>query len=87
MIPRFYWVDEDVGDLVQVLPGGHAAILGGLHVRNSVYYGLITECLDKRMVLQTFSTHNYKKADTISLWENYIFNTLLAHFKYLDANP
>ncbi len=87
MIPRFYWTD-DVGDLIEILPDAYgAAIIGGLHKSHSTYYGLITECLDKRMILQTFSTHNYKKFDTISLWENYIFNTLLAHFNYLDMQP
>ncbi|MEE4194926.1 MAG: hypothetical protein V2J07_06990, partial [Anaerolineae bacterium] len=78
----------DVGDLIEILPDAYgAAIIGGLHKSHSTYYGLITECLDKRMILQTFSTHNYKKFDTISLWQNYIFNTLLAHFNYLDAQP
>lgn len=87
MIPRFYWAD-DVGDLIEVLPEkSGVAILGGLHKSHSTYYGLITECMDKRMILQTFPTHNYKKYDTIYLWENYIYNTLLAHFEYLDAQP
>ncbi len=86
MIPRFYWA-EDVGDLIQILPDGHAAIIGGLHKSHSSYYGLVTECMEKRMVLQTFSTHNYKKYDTIYLWQNYIFNTLLAHFEYIDEQP
>jgi len=39
------------------------------------------------MVLQTFSTHDYRKTDTLNLWENYIYNTLLAHFQYLDRQP
>lgn len=87
MIPRFYWAD-DVGDLIEVLPDSHGtAIIGGLHKSHSTYYGLITECLNKRMILQTFSTHNYKKVDTISLWQNYIYNTLLAHFEYMDSQP
>ena len=84
LIPRFYWAD-DVGDLVEILPVSNAAIIGGLHVGNSLQYGLITECMDRRMVLQTFSTHNYKKTDTLNLWENYIYNTLLSHFEYLDS--
>jgi hypothetical protein len=86
LIPTFYW-EGDVGDQMLVLPLGHAAIIGGLNTRHSIYYGLITECLEERMVLQTFSTHDYRKTDTMNLWENYIFNTLLAHFQYLDRQP
>jgi hypothetical protein len=32
------------------------------------------------VIFQTFSSHNYPTNDMIALWENYIINTLTAHF-------
>jgi len=46
-------------------------------------YGLIAECLDGRVVWQTVSTHDYKDQEMISLWQNYIYNTLQARYDYL----
>jgi hypothetical protein len=83
LIPRFYW-SGDVGDLMQILPVSNSALIGGLHVSNTAQFGLLTECVEGRMILQTFSTHNYKKADTLALWENYITNALISHFAYVD---
>jgi len=45
---------------------------------------LLTECLDGRLVWQTFSTHDYKDQDMISLWQNYIYNALQARYEYLQ---
>ena len=84
LIPAFYW-DGDVGDLMEVLPISSGHLIGGLHIMNTVQYGLVTECIDGRMVIQSFSTHNYKKDDMLGLWENYIANTLLSHFSYIDS--
>ncbi|NSW53859.1 MAG: hypothetical protein HPY85_15265 [Anaerolineae bacterium] len=85
LIPTFYWIG-DMGDLMEILPVSNSALVGGLHVRNTAQFGLLTECVEGRMILQTFSTHSYKKADTLALWENYITNALLSHFAYVDLH-
>jgi len=50
------WV-LDVGDTVQINPGLNAQLLAGNQPRQYNSYGLIAECMDGRMVWQTFSTH------------------------------
>jgi len=77
------WVD-DVGDTVSINPGSGATLLAGTQSKVHDSYGLITECLDGRMIWQTFSTHDYKDQDMINLWQNYIYNTLEARYDYLQ---
>jgi hypothetical protein len=85
LIPQFYW-KGDMGDIMQILPVSSSALIGGLHVSNTAQFGLLTECVEGRMILQTFSTHNYKKVETLALWENYITNALISHFAYVDLH-
>jgi len=77
------WV-LDVGDTVKLVPGSDAILLAGTQPKVFNSYGLITECLDGRMIWQTFSTHDYKTQDMISLWMNYIHNALQARYEYLQ---
>ncbi|MBI9051446.1 MAG: hypothetical protein JEZ00_18620 [Anaerolineaceae bacterium] len=80
----FYWNPGDVGDLVRVGTGGDATIVAGLYPQEKSNYGLITTCLEGRMVLQTFDTHDYDPSMTKALWENYITFTLTNHFNKID---
>jgi len=73
------WID-DVGDTVETIPGSGAVLLAGRLPKEYNSYGLITKCLDGRMVWQTFSTHDYKDQEMINLWQNYIYNTLKARY-------
>lgn len=77
------WVD-DVGDTVSLIPGSGAILLAGTQPKEHNSYGLLTECLDGRLVWQTFSTHDYKDQEMISLWQNYIYNALQARYEYLQ---
>lgn len=77
------WV-FDVGDMLEINPGSNAVLLAGAQKKEHLSYGLIAECLDGRMVWQTFSTHDYKYQEMINLWENYIVNTLKARYDYLQ---
>jgi hypothetical protein len=76
------WID-DVGDTVELISGSGAVLMAGRLPNEHGSYGLITECLDGRMVWQTFSTHDYKDQEMINLWQNYIVNTLRARFDFL----
>jgi hypothetical protein len=80
----FYWDPGDVGDLMKIGTGGDAKIVAGLYPQEKNSYGVITSCLEGRMVLQTFDTHDYDPYMTKALWENYITTTLTNHFKKLD---
>jgi hypothetical protein len=80
----FYWNPGDVGDLMKIGAGGDATILAGLYPQEKNNYGVITSCLEGRMILQTFDTHDYDPYMTKALWENYITYTLTNHFLKLD---
>ena len=74
----------DAGDLLKVNPGSSAGVLlAGSQQKEFNSYGLISDCLDGRMIWQTFSTHDYRTEEMINLWQNYIYNTLQARYRYL----
>ncbi|MBI3166845.1 MAG: hypothetical protein HYZ22_00095 [Chloroflexi bacterium] len=74
----------DAGDLLELSSGGDAVLVGGLHANRKSDYGVLASCLEGRMVIQTFSTHDYKLDLTQALWENYITYTLTKHYEYVE---
>ncbi len=83
---NFLWIG-DIGDLLELNTGSDAVLMAGALPKEHSAYGTIAECLDGRMIWQTFSTHDYKYQEMINLWTNYIYNTLQARYEYLQANP
>lgn len=77
--PSIFW-PGDAGDLIRIDPNGHNHILAGLLSNDPNNYGLLTSCQDGRMILQTFSTHDYSLYDTVRLWQNMIHYTLSNKF-------
>jgi len=77
-----YWKDKG-GDYVR-LTGGDAVLLAGGFPKEKSSYGMMTSCIDGRVIIQTFSTHDYHRETMQMLWENYITNTLINHFKALE---
>jgi len=77
------WQGGDAGDFINLTEGSHSVILAS-HIRDAKQdYGLITSCLDGRVILQTFSSHDYSRnngQDMMDLWENYIIYALTNHF-------
>jgi hypothetical protein len=78
-----HWTDKG-GDYVRLTGGGDATLLAGGFLKEKSRYGLLTTCLDGRVVMQTFSSHDYHREEMQMLWENYIVNTLTNHFKALQ---
>jgi hypothetical protein len=70
----------DVGDFLEVTDSSKAEILASRAQGNDSNYGLITSCMDGRVILQTFCSHDYPTNDMVALWENYINYTLTNHF-------
>jgi hypothetical protein len=40
--------------------------------------------MEGRMVIQTFSSHDYKQDLVETLWENYITYTLTRHYEFIQ---
>ncbi len=78
--PNIYWMDE-AGDLMKISGTGDAILLAGTQPSEKSSYGVLTACMQGRMILQTFSTHDYQETKTVALWQNYIIYTLTNHFK------
>lgn len=74
-----YWFDKG-GDYMRLSSGSKATLLGGGLPKEKSSYGLIATCFDGRVIFQTFSNHDYNRSDIMNLWQNYITNTLEAHF-------
>ena len=74
-----YWT-VSAGDLVRLTPGSTAHIVAGAFQKHNTDYGLVTVCMDGRMVFQTFSNHDFHHDEVVRLWQNYITYTLTNHF-------
>jgi hypothetical protein len=79
MWPTYFWTD-DIGDLIRIDNPNQSWILAGLDRHTPNNYGLLTSCLNGRMILQTFSSHDYSLYDNARLWQNMIHYTLMNHF-------
>lgn len=74
-----YWANQ-TGDQIRLAGGGNATLLAGLAARPSNQEAVLATCYDGRVIIQTFSDHDYSQNDIIPLWENYIHYTLKNHF-------
>ncbi len=72
----------DAGDLLELGSGGDAVLVGGLHASRKSDYGVLAVCLGGRMVIQTFSSHDYEWEIVQPLWMNYITYTLTNHYEH-----
>jgi hypothetical protein len=89
--PNFlYWVPpltEDGGDLLQLGSGGDAVLLAGTQPNTKTQYGVLATCMQGTVIVQTFSTHDYKEGEVVALWKNYIRYTLTNHFLQEKPSP
>ncbi len=77
--PNAYWTG-DAGDLLMLAPESASQLLAGLVPTDKNQYGTLASCENGQLLLQTFSSHDYRREDMVALWQNYIYNTLRAHF-------
>ena len=74
-----YWAAQ-TGDKIRLSGAGDATLLAGLQTQPQSQEGVLATCMQGRVIFQTFSDHDYHEEDIVPLWENYIYNTLKAHF-------
>jgi hypothetical protein len=68
------------GDKLMLRAGGDATLLAGLSAKPSSGEGVVATCYQGRVIIQTFSDHDFRQGDIIPLWQNYIHYTLKNHF-------
>ena len=75
----------DLGDLFKLNPysgrsSGDAQFLAGTNARYKSDHAVLVNCVQGRVILQSFSSHEYDKEQMIALWQNYIYHTLKSRF-------
>lgn len=78
--PIFFWKPTDLGDFMKLTGTGDAKILIGRKSSENTKYGVLVTCMGGRLILQTFSSHNYYLDAMETVWENYIYNALKVRF-------
>lgn len=82
-----YWWDEtlattyDIGDWMKITSRGDAQLLVGTIATEKTTHGTVTACMDDRLILQTFSSHQLSFDAMYPVWENYIYNALKVRFE------
>jgi hypothetical protein len=77
-----YWANQ-TGDQIRLGGSGDAVMLAGLSAKRGDE-GVLASCYGGRVIIQTFSDHDYDQGDIIPLWQNYIHYTLKNHFLALQ---
>jgi hypothetical protein len=70
----------DAGDFLKLTDGSKSKILASHKTGDASGYGLLTSCLEGRVLFQTFSSHDYPSNEMTALWENYITYVLTNRF-------
>ena len=78
-----YWSNQ-TGDRIRVGSGGQATLLAGLSAQPASDGAVLATCYEGRVIIQTFSDHDYDKNEIVPLWQNYIYYTLKNHFEALQ---
>jgi len=82
--PSGYWPDSEIGDFLRLGLGSDAVPLWSARVNAGNTFLTAVSCLDNQLILQTYSTHNYGRDRVVRMWENYIYNALLARYESLQ---
>lgn len=85
-----YWWDPsgqqsyDIGDRVEPTGGGDATLLVGTNPDSRNTHGTLTVCMDGKLILQTFSSHQLTYNAMGAAWENYIYQALKTRYMSLQ---
>lgn len=76
----------DLGDLFKLNQPSNSqesstVLLAGTHPQYPNDHAILVSCVDGRVILQGFSSHEYAKEDMIAIWQNYIYQSLKNRFK------
>jgi len=74
-----FWTSEH-GDLLRSKGSGDAQLLAGTIATNKNDHATLVRCVEGRLIIQTFCSHDHAQSEMVPLWENYIYNTLKNKF-------
>ena len=81
--PSMFWA-YDLGDFLRLAPGSKADALWSARANVKDSFLVAVSCEENRLIFQTYCTHSYGKDRVVRMWENYIYNTLLARYELLS---
>jgi hypothetical protein len=81
--PSLYWGTE-LGDFLRLAPGSKSDVLWTARANVKDSFIVAVSCEENRLIFQTYGTHSYGKDRIVRMWENYIYNTLLARYELLS---
>ena len=81
--PTGFWLGTDLGDKMKLTPGSEAIPLWSNHANAWSENLMAVECVDGRLIIQTYSSHSYGQNRVVLMWQNYIYNALQARYVYL----
>jgi len=77
---NFWNTSTDKGDLLKIKSSGDAVLVAGTRATSKMEYGTLVSCLGGRLIIQTHSSHHYRRDDITRLWQNMIYQALKNHF-------
>ncbi|MEA3349739.1 MAG: hypothetical protein U9Q82_03875 [Chloroflexota bacterium] len=80
------WDQSDLGDLMELRPGSDAVPLWGARAISKTSYLTGVTCLDGQLTIQTYGSHSYGQNRIVMMWQNYIYNALMARYEYLSSH-
>ncbi len=75
-----FWNTPDQGDLLKLTGSGDAQLLAGTKATSKSDHGVVASCLGGKVIIQTFSSHNYRRDSVTSIIQNYVHYTLTNYF-------
>ncbi len=81
--PSLFW-GTDLGDFLRLAPGSKADVLWVARANVKDSFITAVSCEENRLIFQTYCSHSYGKDRVVRMWENYIYNALLARYELLS---
>ncbi|MFC2054557.1 hypothetical protein ACFLV7_09740 [Chloroflexota bacterium] len=81
----------DIGDMLEIEStnsqrAGDAVLIAGTNGLWKTDHGALAICLDGRVIIQTFSSHEYSMDDMVQLWQNYFYSSLKSHYALTSSS-
>jgi len=83
-VTSFWGWNYDIGDFVKKTFNSDATLIIGTIATDKSTHGTVTVCENGQLIWQTFSSHQLTYDVMRPLWENYIYNALMARYQAIQ---